>query len=94
MVVAGVDTVGILGSAVVVVAPDMVDIAGFEFVEVGMVGIVVAAEFGIAEAAVAEAAVAAPDKIGIADVDRHKLVVRWQPSYIVAQFVVGFLNSH
>ena len=93
MVVAGVDTVGILGSAVVVVvvvvAPDMVDIAGFEFVEVGMVGIVVAAEFGIAEAAVA-----APDKIGIADVDRHKLVVRWQPSYIVAQFVVGFLNSH
>ena len=31
--------------------------------------------------------------VGTADVDRHRLVVPWLPSYTVGQLVVGFLNS-
>ncbi len=57
-----------------------VDIAGVVAAELGKVGTagVVAAELG---------------KVGTADVDRHRLVVPWLPSYTVVQFVFGFLNN-
>ena len=97
-VVAGVDMVGNLGIAVVVAEPDRTDIAGSVFVEVvaaelGRVDIaeVVAVELG--KVGIVEAVAAELGKVGIAAVDRHRLVVLWLPSYIVVQFVVGFLNS-
>ena len=64
----------------VVAAPDMVDIAGSVFVGA------VAAELGMVD-------IAGSVFVGTADVDRHRLVVPWLPSYTVVQLVVGFLNS-
>jgi len=69
----------------VVAAPemvDMVDIAGSVFVAV-----VAAPEM------VDMVDIAGSVFVGTADVDRHRLVVPWLPSYTVVQFVVGFLNS-
>jgi len=100
-VVGGVDTVGILGPAVVVAAPDMadmVDIAGSVFVgvvaaELGMVDIAEAVVAGLGKVDIVGVVAAGLGKVGTADVDRHRLVVPWPPSYTVAQFVVGFLNN-
>ena len=71
----------------------MADIAAFVFVgvvaaELGKVDIagVVAAGFG-------KVVAAGFGKVGTADVDRHRLVVPWLPSYTVAQFVFGFLDN-
>ena len=71
---------------------DMVGIAGSAFVgtvaaELDMVGMV-----DIAGSAFVGAVVVV-DIAGVADVDRHRLVVPWLPSYTVGQLVVGFLNS-
>lgn len=100
-VAAGVDTVGILGPAVVVAASDMadmVDIAGSVFVgvvaaELGMVDIAEAVVAGLGKLDIVGVVAAELGKVGTADVDRHRLVVPWLPSYTVAQFVVGFLNN-
>jgi len=83
-VAAELDMVGIAGSAFVgTVAAEldmvgMVDIAGSAFVGAVVVVVVVVVVVDIA---------------GVADVDRHRLVVPWLPSYTVGQLVVGFLNS-
>ena len=97
-VVAGVDTVGILGPAVVVAASDMADIAGSVFVgvvaaELGMVDIAEAVVAGLGKVDSSVAVAVGLGMVGTADVDRHRLVVPWLPSYTVAQFVVGFLNN-
>ena len=76
-----VEMVDIAGS-VFVAAPDMVemvDIAGSVFVA--------------APDMVEMVDIAGSVFVGTADVDRHRLVVPWLPSYTVVQFVVGFLNS-
>ena len=57
--------------------------------ELGRVGIVEAVVVELGKAVAAELG-----KVGIAAVDRHRLVVPWLPSYIVVQFVVGFLDSY
>lgn len=100
-VAAGVDTVGILGPAVVVAASDMadmVDIAGSVFVgvvaaELGMVDIAEAVVAGLGKLDIVGVVAAELGKVGTAEFDRHRLVVPWLPSYTVAQFVVGFLNN-
>ena len=112
-VAAGVDTVGILGPAVVVAASDMADMAdmaGSVFVgvvaaELGMVDIAAAVVAGLGKVdsavavavvlgtAVAVAVAVGLGMVGTADVDRHRLVVPWLPSYTVVQFVFGFLNN-
>lgn len=95
-VVVWVDTVGTLGPAVVVAAPDMVDIAEAAFVEVVVVefGTVdnFAVEFGKTD--FVEAVVARTGKVGTVAVGRRRLAVLWLLSDTVVQFVIGFLNSH
>ena len=84
--------VDIAESAVVVAASemvdmvDMVDIAGSVFVAV-----VVAASEMVDMVEMVD--IAGSVFVGTADVDRHRLVVPWLPSYTVVQLVVGFLNS-
>ena len=75
---------------------DMVGIAGSAFVgtvaaELDMVGMVDIAGSAFVGAVVVVVVVV--DIAGVADVDRHRLVVPWLPSYTVGQLVVGFLNS-
>ncbi len=75
-----------------------IDIAGSVFVgvvaaELGMVDIAEAVVAGLGKVDIAGAVAAGLGKIGTADVDRHRLVVPWLPSYTVVQFVFGFLNN-
>lgn len=105
-VVVWVDTVCTLEPAVVVVAPDMVDIAEAALVEVVVVefGTVdnFAVEFGMVEVVAVEfgktdfveAVVARTGKIGTVAVGRRRLAVLWLLSDTVVQLVIGFLNSH
>ena len=76
----------------------MVDIAGSVLVgavaaELGKVDIAGAVVAGLGKVGTVGVVAAGLGKVGTADVDRHRLVVPWLPSYTVVQFVVGFLNS-
>ena len=69
----------------VVAAPEMVDMV--EMVDIA------GSVFVAAPDMVEMVDIAGSVFVGTADVDRHRLVVPWLPSYTVVQFVVGFLNS-
>lgn len=70
---------------------DRVDIAGSVFVGVVAAGL---GRVDIAGSVFVGAVAVGLGKIGTADVDRHRWVVPWPPSYTVDQCMVGFLNSH
>ncbi len=76
-----------------VVAAELGKVGTAEVVIVGVVAVGLG-KVGTVESVIVGVVAAGLGKFGTADVDRHRLVVPWLPSYTVAQFVVGVLNSH